>query len=43
MLNKSIRYHEQMIRATRMSFATALYNYRDDKNPKVFMKVSRDG
>ena len=44
MLNKSIRYHEQYMKANSYVRAfSSLNNYRDAKNPKVFLQVSRDG
>ena len=44
MLNKSIRYHEQFMKANSYLRAfSSLNNYRDPKNPKVFLQVSRDG
>ena len=45
MLNKTVRYHEQLLTFTarRTLFSSPSNNYRDPKNPKVFMQVSRDG
>ena len=44
MLNKSVRYHEQFMKAnTYLRSFSSLNNYRDPKNPKVFLTVSREG